>query len=205
MNKKAPYGKSPLKRSWAMAGGLAIWTLTATAVLWALVGCSATGPGLETAGVADQATATDRSGIVFLRTGETIQYSLRRAAIGVNGKTIGGLSRKSFLSIRVPAGPVVLDASMWDVPGSCMLTLRTAPGATYYLEVAPRKASLAGSTVGGMIGSIATGGHPAGDVAGMLAGSTIESHKKECAGAFDLTLLDEKTAKERLVGLKESS
>ncbi len=172
--------------------------------LLVLEACSATGRPYSVGGEQVEPIPPSASRVVLLRRGDTVQYSLRRAAIAINGEKRGSLARNGYLLFDLPPGPTEISASMWDMPGSCTLGLELAPGSTTYLKVAPRPESLGAASAGAVAGHVLSGGHPAGEAAGMLAGGAIEAGKSDCGGAFGLLAIDPDAAAMQLVGLKES-
>lgn len=69
--------------------------------------------------------------------------TLRRYKIHVNGEVVGSIARNSVLDLKVPSGPVTIEASI-DWGRSEPLVVACSPGRPIVLEVANRWGVLLG-------------------------------------------------------------
>lgn len=166
-------------------------------------GCTSNAPSDEKI-IAGLNTPTEGGArIVLFRTRDSGLYLLRSAGITVNDVRVGTVSYGSFNYFEVPANSYDLSAGMWDVHGSCRLTLNAESGATYYFQVDPRAESFASFAAGDFALSLVT--NQVVSIAGGVAASSLESYGRTCGGAFKLYPVDPATALSRLAELKQSS
>lgn len=168
-----------------------------------LCGCSASGPSFSDSRADLIVTSGEMARVVFFRTKESALYIARKAAIHVDDSKVGGTAYGGFHHHDVLPGEHRLRADMWDLPGTCELTLNAVAGRTYYFQVDPRQESFGAFSAAGFAASLVSGGVLA-DLGGGLAGAAAESYGKECGGAFRLYPVDEETALSKLSGLKLS-
>jgi hypothetical protein len=140
----------------------------------------------------------------------------------VNGEPVEGLSYGEFLFVDVAAGPVSIMASGPILAlGACEIQLELAAGETAYVDVGPRMsymvAALLGSVAGAvaipapqaagsvaeaMVGSVAAAS--AGSAVGTAAAVSAEGRSLPCRGPYQLALVPESDAPDRLQGLMTS-
>ena len=172
--------------------GVLLW------VVGLLSACAAAGPG---DGRVMTPPPDGQARLVFLRTRDSALYIARRAAISIDGETVGRTAFGRFHYHDVPAGPHRLRAGMWDVPGECLLTLTAAAGETYYFQVDPRAESLGAFASASFFADLATENLAASLAAGFGA-VAAESYAAECGGAFRLYPVDPEGARSKLSALK---
>jgi hypothetical protein len=169
----------------------------------ALGGCAATGPQFpEQAAIASSAASQPARLMVF-RTAANLQYYLRSATVGIDGKEVGACEHAGFNTFDVPAGAHVLTVSMWDAPGTCQLQVEVLSGATYFFEITPRTGNLVAGLPGMLVPAFGVLGALAGGVVGIL-GMAAESSGKVCGGAFAIESVDENAALSKLATLRQS-
>ncbi len=194
-----------------------------------LSGCSASGPLYPEYSTASEPVAADTTRIVLVRPNDRYDdYAGSGAMMRVNGEDIGKLHYGGFLTTDVAAGEVTVWTSATNMRGNpvrktCELRLLTSPGATVYVDVAPRGASMAANIAGMVIGAAAVsspntyGIHELGEaiivdpaievITGNVAAVVLvnaEGRGKSCGGYFGLTLLTEDNARPRLDKLRLS-
>lgn len=170
-------------------------------LVWAvglLSACAAPGPG---DGSVMTPPPDGQARIVFLRTRDSVLYVARRAAISIDGETVGRTAFGRFHAHDVPAGPHSLGAGMWDVPGACVLTLTAAAGETYYFQVDPRAESLGAFASASFFTELVTE-NLATSLAVGFGAVAAESYAAECGGAFRLYPVDPEGARAKLSALK---
>lgn len=166
-----------------------------------LSSCSASGPQYAELGVTPETVPAGKARIVFFRTGDTVLYIARRAAISIDGKKVAATPHGGFHYHDVDAGSHTLRADMWDLPGKCELTMTLAPAQTYYFQVDPRAESFGAFAAGDFITQLLAG-NPVISVAGGVGAVAAESYREQCGGAFRLYPVDAATANARLATLK---
>lgn len=149
-----------------------------------LVSCTTLGPGFkETMKLAPQ-ISPDKTRLYFFRTSESGLYSARDAAINIDGTIDRSCPTGSFFYIDIKQGKHVIKTDMWDLPGSCVLTLNGEAGKSYYFEVTARMESFTRFITTGFVGNI------------------VESSEKDCSGAFAIVPTEEQEAIAKLSKLK---
>ncbi len=201
----------------------------AASVASTVLGCSAAGPLYVEFAAASIPPAADRTRIILMRPDDRYDdYSASRAVVRVNDQEIGQLAYGGFLTVDVAAGDVTVWTSAKNRFGnplikSCELRLSTSPGATVFVDVAPRKASILAGVIGSAAGAAAVSApstygiaeigeamivdplieSAAGEV-GAVVVSAAESAGKTCGGHFRLAVLGAEVAHPRLERLRMS-
>lgn len=191
---------------------------TAALLHGAMAGCASQGARYPEVIALAGAPPSGHARIVLLRPDKRFDnYSLSRAVIRVNDRSLGKLAYGGFLFADVTGDETVLEASArnrWY--GSCALRVKANAGDTLYVDVAPRPANIAAEIVGAVAGEAVVGGGSgnagmneilvdkraaevaAASTAGGAAASAIEGAGKECGGPFRLTPIAAPAALEQL-------
>ena len=150
----------------------------------ALAGCVTLGKGYEETMSMAPPQAADSVRLFFFRTTENGLYSARSAAITVDDSSVGSCPMGGFFYIDVAPGSRIIATDMWDLPGSCTLTLHASEGEAYYFEVTARMESYKLFLTTGFIGN------------------AVEASEKTCSGAFALVPTEKEKALELLSSLR---
>jgi len=199
-------------------GGTCVLAILSCGVL---AGCAA--QGARYSEVAKDPVASGKSRIVLLRPNNRYDdYSLSKAVVKLNDAKAGKLAYGGFLQLDVDAGDVAVKVQAKNaLYGTCELRFATEPGATVYLDVAPRTASVVAGAIGTLAGAAAVNapaeaglnqvplGQGAAETAvggtvGDAAASAAESYGKTCGGPYKLTPLHASAALEQLEKLTSS-
>ncbi len=188
-----------------------------------LSACATPGMGYIEAAAGASPLGQGQARLVLLRPRDKDDGGGSPAAMRVNGDSVQGLSYGEFQFVDVAAGPVSIMASgPIVVLGACELQLELAVGETLYVDVGPRMsyivAALLGSVAGAaaipapqaagsaaeaMVGSVAAAA--AGSAAGTAAAVSTEGRSLPCRGPYQLALVPESDARDRLQGLTMSN
>lgn len=191
--------------------------LAASAIFLSLLSaCATQGTGYSEAAASADSLGEGQARLVLLRPKDKDDGWGSAAAIRINGDEITGLSYGKFLFVDVPAGAVSISASGTIVAlGACEIQVELAQGDTVYVDVGPRMsylvAAAAGSLLGGLlvpapqaaasateavVGSVLA--TSAGSTAGEVAAVSVEGRSQPCRGPFQLALMPESQAQDRL-------
>lgn len=146
--------------------------------------CGGSGPTYQSLRAQLETPPDGQARLVLFRTQESKIYLARSAKIQIDGHSRGKLGYGNFLSVDIAAGRHQIKADIWDMPGSCEITLRAGRGKIYYLMIDPREASLVATFIGG------------------IAGNAIEGAGKKCAGAFKIYPVPSRIARQKLTNLR---
>ena len=128
---------------------------SALAVL--LTGCAANGPTYREHQRSLQPVAPNSARLILYRTGDTMLGAGRAARVKIDGNAVGHVDSKGFAIFETPAGSRKIQTDLWDVPGSCSVSIDAVAGDTYYFEVAPLPGSLVAGIMAGVVGQMAEG------------------------------------------------
>jgi hypothetical protein len=161
-----------------------------------LCACAATGERFSEHEAGASAVPDTVARLIVYRP-ERILYAARNATLKVDGVGAGTIASYGFRVFEVDPGSHVLLVDMWDVPGTCELSLNAEAGFKYYFEVQPRESSfLAG--LGGLAFPAITATGLALSTAATVGGMAVESSFRECGGAFAIMPVEESTALPKL-------
>lgn len=149
------------------------------AALMALSGCTSTGPVYSSL-----KPGRPPSGMAQVIVYETSSLRLSPIYVDMNGESACALS--GFFVKDVPAGPVTLSSSIWDMPGTSRLTIDAKPGKRYYVKFQMDTGKSLGFGAFGLLGAAVAEG--------------ASSH----GGPYLIEAIDEKIATEELQSLKKA-
>jgi hypothetical protein len=105
-----------------------------SALLFFLLGCSASGPRFPDTPYAKQAVPTDKARIIFFRPDDS-QAGGRWAHLDIDGAPVGKLARERFLVVDTVPGEREIATDEGERKARFVVTMYVEAGQTYYLQV----------------------------------------------------------------------
>jgi len=163
-----------------------------------LAACAGGGPSFEQHIAAQPEVARASARLTVYRTADHPAFFGRAVAVKLDGRELGTCDYAAFRTFYVPTGDHVLGVELWDVPGTCRLSVGLMGGEDYFFEIAPRQELVLSSLLGSLLGGTGLRG------IGIGLGSTAigaDAGGTACGGAFSIVGVEETAARARLKAL----